>query len=608
MERLLIECLVRGTLIAAATAIVLRVARIRTPALLHAAWASVVVAMLLLPAWTLWGFRASIPMLPQQEAGARAIPSPAVAIGAARTPRAEGIRSQRDPRIDPRNDVWNRQRVFVTVYGVIAGALLVRLVVGTVRVRRVVRLSVLRAGRLTNTGCASPLTVGWLHPVVILPQGWEEWSRSKLDAVLVHEQEHARRRDPLVQWVALLNRALFWFHPLAWWLERRLAALAEQVCDDAVLGQGHEPQAYSEYLIEIAHAAARGTRVNLAGAFMPGGFLPQRIRRIVAGVSTPSVSHARMACAAAACAVASALAVVATPVRAASQLPDGPSRVVIRPIQPRWISPDAALPQPVSLDWLDGDEWTFQVQPIITNEELAAYSRLETPRQRDAFIARFWADRDPTPGTLENELQSEYTRRVQYGIDHFGASGQAGFGFDTDRGRIYLMFGSPDAIETDRAGGDTAEIWRYAAASGLGADLRFRFSLERGGYCGHRILSPLPVKTIEAAASVNEPRSHASVQIYPHGLIGISVPLDAEKVAGARYELHNSQGIEVDKGQIGSVEEGAGGPLAQHLPSSWLTTGLGCTHALPPGTYTLSAAVRFVNGRVQREQVTFELQ
>jgi len=611
MERLLVECAVRGAFVAATTAIVLWIARIRTPALLHAAWASVVVAMLLLPLWALWGPSASVPVLPQREVDAGVISRPQVAISAASAPQPVAVRSERgDSQISVRDSVWNWRWVSLTVYGLIAGALLVRLVSGTVRARTLIRRSAQSAGRLTNDSCASPVTVGWLRPVVILPEGWEAWSHSKLDAVLAHEHEHVRRRDPLVQWMALLNRALFWFNPLAWWLERRLAALSEEACDDVVLGRGHQPQEYSEYLIEIARAAARSTRVNLAGAFMPGVFLPQRIRRIVAGVSTPSASRARIACAAAACAIASVVSVVATPVRAASQLSGKPSQQVIRPIQPRWIPPESTLPQPMSLEWLDGDEWTFQMQSIISNEELAAYSRLKTPPERDAFIARFWADRDPTPGTPANEFQSEYLRRVQFASEHFGASGQAGFGFDTDRGRIYLMFGSPDAVETDRAARNPAEIWQYAPVSGIGSELRIRFSLERDSYCGHRILSPSPLTTIEAvgAGPANEAARHASVEIYPHGLIGISVPLDAAKVAGAQYQLHNRQGIQVDQGAIGSIDEGVGEPLSQHLPPSWLTAGLGCTHSLPAGTYTLSTAVRLVSGQIQRERVTFELQ
>ena len=130
---------------------------------------------------------------------------------------------------------WNWQAMALFAYGLVAGALLLRLAIGTLRARRLMRRSALTEGRLTSGACATPVTVGWLRPVVILPGTWQRWSAARLDAVLAHEQAHVRRRDPLVQWLALLNRAIFWFHPLAWWLERRLSALAEQACDEAVL-------------------------------------------------------------------------------------------------------------------------------------------------------------------------------------------------------------------------------------------------------------------------------------------------------------------------------------------------------------------------------------
>jgi GWxTD domain-containing protein len=612
MERLLVECVVRATVIATATAIVLSLARIRTPAVLHGTWASVVIAMLLLPLWTIWGPSASIPVLPQRVATASVAVRPPVAIDAGSVPQAEGARSQLEPMSAPRDtSAWSWQHLALGIYGLMACALLVRLAAGTVRAHALIRQSVPRAGRLTNAACASPVTVGWLRPVVILPADWEEWSGAKLDAVLAHEHAHVRRRDPLVQWLALLNRALFWFHPLAWWLERRLSILAEQASDDAVLGRGHDPQDYSEYLLEIATAAGRPARLNLAGVFMPGVFLPQRIRRILAGVATPSVSRARMVCAVAACASVSVLSVVATPVRAALPQAGNPSRLVIRPLQYRWIPPESSRPQPVSLEWMDGDEWAFQVQSIIRNEELVAYSRLETARQRDAFIARFWGDRDPSPGTPENEFEAEYTRRVQFASERFGASGQPGFGFDTDRGRTYLMFGSPDAIDREGSGDNQLEIWRYADVAGIGSDVRIRFAPGRD-FCGHRIVSPSPIRTIEATAviaAVNDSARHASVGIYPHGLTNISVPLDAAGVTGARYELRNREGVEVDKGEIGWVEEGARKELlSRHLPPSWIAAGLGCTHALPADTYTVSTTVRFITGEIRTETATFDVQ
>ena len=124
-----------------------------------------------------------------------------------------------------------------------------------------------------------PVTVGWLAPVLILPRGWQRWPLAQLDAVLTHEAEHARRHDPLVQWLALFNRAVFWFHPLTWWLERRLATLAEEVCDAAVLAAGHSPQDYSDYLLEFARSVTReGRRLHVVAMAMPGSGQPERMR------------------------------------------------------------------------------------------------------------------------------------------------------------------------------------------------------------------------------------------------------------------------------------------------------------------------------------------
>jgi hypothetical protein len=152
--------------------------------------------------------------------------------------------------------------------------------------------------------CAAPVTVGFFHPTVIVPEHWREWTQAQLDAVLTHEHEHARRRDSLVQWLALLNRALFWFHPVAWWLERRPSSLAEEACDNVVLTHGHSPREYAEYLIDMARSVTRsGARLNVAGMAMPGSFLPQRIRQIMEGGQAPRISRTRMACVTAACAI-----------------------------------------------------------------------------------------------------------------------------------------------------------------------------------------------------------------------------------------------------------------------------------------------------------------
>ena len=78
-----------------------------------------------------------------------------------------------------------------------------------------------------------------------------------MDAVLIHEKEHLRRRDPLIEWLALLNRSLYWFNPLSWWLCDKLSGLAEQACDDAVLANGHDSNTYTEHLLDFARSVEK---------------------------------------------------------------------------------------------------------------------------------------------------------------------------------------------------------------------------------------------------------------------------------------------------------------------------------------------------------------
>ena len=124
--------------------------------------------------------------------------------------------------------------------------------------------------------------------------------------------------------------------------------------------------------------------------------------------------------------------------------------------------------------WLNED-----VRWIITPEELTAFKALSNDEERDAFIEQFWQRRDPTPDTEENEFKEEHYRRIAYANEHFSA-GRAGW--RTDRGRIYIVFGPPDEIEShpsggtynrpmEEGGGETStypfERWRYRYIEGL---------------------------------------------------------------------------------------------------------------------------------------------
>src|SRR5215213_9847368 len=96
-------------------------------------------------------------------------------------------------------------------------------------------------------------------------------------------------------------------------------------------------------------------------------------------------------------------------------------------------------------DWVDKD-----VAYIITEDERSAFKKLKTNEEREQFIEMFWRRRDPDPDTDENEYREEYYERIAYANEHF-ASGIPGW--KTDRGRIYIMFGKADEVESHPTGG-----------------------------------------------------------------------------------------------------------------------------------------------------------
>ena len=132
--------------------------------------------------------------------------------------------------------------------------------------------------------------------------------------------------------------------------------------------------------------------------------------------------------------------------------------------------------------WLDED-----VAYVISDEEKAAFKALKTDEEREQFIEQFWLRRDPTPDTIENEFKEEHYSRIAYANERF-ASGKPGW--KTDRGRIYVLYGKPDEIEShpsggtyDRpfedGGGTTStfpfEIWRYRYIEGIGNEVLLEF-------------------------------------------------------------------------------------------------------------------------------------
>ncbi|MBE0460816.1 MAG: GWxTD domain-containing protein [Candidatus Aminicenantes bacterium] len=106
-----------------------------------------------------------------------------------------------------------------------------------------------------------------------------------------------------------------------------------------------------------------------------------------------------------------------------------------------------------------------EVVYIITPKEKEVFFKLESDRERDIFIEAFWKQRDPTPGTPENEFKKEHYRRINYANQMFGRA-IATPGWKTDRGRIYIILGPPMNVQrfTSYTKIYPTEVWSYHQA------------------------------------------------------------------------------------------------------------------------------------------------
>jgi GWxTD domain-containing protein len=132
--------------------------------------------------------------------------------------------------------------------------------------------------------------------------------------------------------------------------------------------------------------------------------------------------------------------------------------------------------------WLNED-----VVYIITPEERRSFLQLQTNEEREQFIEAFWQRRNPDPDSPENTFKEEHYRRIAYANEHY-ASGIPGW--KTDRGKIYIMWGPPDEVDShptggnwdrpmDQGGGSTTtypyEDWRYRYLEGNGENVELEF-------------------------------------------------------------------------------------------------------------------------------------
>jgi GWxTD domain-containing protein len=364
------------------------------------------------------------------------------------------------------------------------------------------RLKVSRQVELLESCLAEvPMLIGYLRPVILVPIGMlTALPVDQIEAILLHELAHIRRADYLVNLLQTAIESVLFYHPAVWWISSVARAERENCCDDFVIAGNTDPRTYAAALIALEQG--RGSDFAIAAN---GGNLVRRVRRVL---RTPAPRESNLVMGPVALAIVGAGVVFgAYQSQVAQSAPRQYETVVAQAgailseyqttVAPQLIA--QAQPkqrqEPVSQQIAEDSyrRWMGDVRYIMTNEEHAAWEKLGSDAERDTFIEQFWVRRDPTPGTERNEYRDEHYRRIGYTNSRFAFPRHVGS--FSDRGKIYIMYGPPDEMESHPAGGSYQrpaeqgggttstypfEKWLYRYIEGLGKNAIFEFVDDAG--------------------------------------------------------------------------------------------------------------------------------
>ncbi len=439
------------------------------------------------------------------------------------------------------------------------------------------RLRVARPVLLLESCVADvPVVLGYLRPAVLIPVGLlAGLPPAQVDAILIHELAHIRRHDYLLNLLQTMAESILFFHPAAWWVSGIIRNERENCCDDCVVAVHGDVHGYALALTQLEQNRSAARELAVAAT---GGHLMKRIRRMLGRSEGPRLAWSPFLTVSLLLTTAVAITAFQAP---APQSPAPPRMVaqVAVPAEPqnmRREKPAAALETPYR-KWVNED-----VAYIITDEERAAFLRLQADPERERFVEQFWIRRDPTPGTVENEFKEEHYRRIAYANGHYASSIP---GWKTDRGRIYITFGPPDEIESHPAEGK--EQWLYHMLPGIGTNVIIEFTdpTHSGDY--RMTADPrVPDRRWNGPGDVFysvEPGQPAMVKVLPNKLLLVNIPFEFE---AGRYIVSGMLST-ADGRHLQSFEQ-AMGPCAEKS---------GCRFSRPlsivePGTYICNLTVK----------------
>jgi bla regulator protein BlaR1 len=145
---------------------------------------------------------------------------------------------------------------------------------------------------LSSPSMLEPGVFGIFRPVLLVPEGiTDRLAPAHLEAILAHELCHVRRRDNLAAAIHMAVEAIFWFHPLVWWMGARLVEEREHACDEEVIRLGSQPEVYAEGILKTCQFYLESPLVCMSG--IAGSDLKKRIVRIMTHQSADKLSLGR---------------------------------------------------------------------------------------------------------------------------------------------------------------------------------------------------------------------------------------------------------------------------------------------------------------------------
>jgi bla regulator protein BlaR1 len=175
---------------------------------------------------------------------------------------------------------------------------------------------------VSSNRAVEPGVFGITRPVLIWPAGIaQRLNDGHVEAILAHEVAHVRRRDNLAAVIHMAVEAIFWFHPLVWWIGARLIDERERACDEDVVQRGTEPDVYAESILRTVQFYVESPLACVAG--VTGSDLKKRVEAIMRSEATMALNGAKRvllgAALIAAIAVPVAIGIVTSP-RVAAQI------------------------------------------------------------------------------------------------------------------------------------------------------------------------------------------------------------------------------------------------------------------------------------------------